>query len=113
MLDDLCIEGISGNAHARVPHNVARDSVVSTNTVSTNTGADVNQREVAGAAAEIPNQDEFVVIEHELVVVSRRHRLHLELHRFVASRLKAKSQSFLGITVIFRLLRSHKINRPS
>src|SRR5437868_1848414 len=42
MLDDLRIESISGNSHARVPHDVTRDSAV-----PRISGADMHQREVA------------------------------------------------------------------
>jgi hypothetical protein len=110
--DDLRIEGISRQAHSGITHDAARASIPSTSILS-NAGANVNQREIAGAAAEIANEDEFVVIERRLIVMSGGHGLHLELYGFVARCAEGGAQSPLRIDVVVRALGSHKVNRPS
>jgi len=64
MPDDLRIEGISGYAHTRVANDAARGTLS-----STNSRANVNQREVARTAPEISDQNQFVTIERGLVML--------------------------------------------
>ncbi|MFZ0804733.1 MAG: hypothetical protein WAN03_01060, partial [Candidatus Sulfotelmatobacter sp.] len=59
MADDLRINGIAGDADSGVADNATRLGVP-----SSNSRAHMKQREVAGAASEISNQNEFVVVEH-------------------------------------------------
>src|SRR6266536_3247537 len=112
MPDDLRVKGISREAHPGVPDDTSRGFFRS-NSIPSSRGADVNQREVAGAPAEIPNEDEFVVIERGFVIVRGGDGLHLKLHGFVTSRGEGRSQPTLRIGVIFRLICAYKMNRPS
>src|SRR5580658_487327 len=105
--DDLRVEGISRDAHSRITDDAARGSIPA------NGGANVNQREIARTAPEIPNEDKLVVIERGFVIICRCYGLHLELHGFVASRAEGRSKSILRINVIFWPVCPHKMNWPS
>src|SRR5260370_15119622 len=106
MPDDSRIEGVSRYAESGITDNAARGSAVS------NSRANVNQGEVARTTPEVPNKNEFIVIERRLVIMCGSDRLHLELYGFVPGRLEGRSQSTLRIVVIFLVLRSDKMNRP-
>src|SRR3984957_6520342 len=106
--DDPSIEGVTGHAQPCIPHNVAGHAAS-----SANARANVKKREVAGASAQISDQNKFVVVEGGFIVVSRRDRLHFELHRFKASQLQRRSQPRLSVAVIFVVLGSHKMNRSA
>ena len=108
MPDYLCVKGIPRYAQSRVTHDVAWDP-----TSSANGRANVNQREIARTAAEVTNENEFVMIKHGFVIVSCRYRLHLELYGLIASLLEGCSKPTLRITVVFLLLCSGKMNWPS
>jgi hypothetical protein len=108
MPDYLRIEGISGCAQTRATNNAARNTFS-----STNSWANVNQREVACTASEISNQYKFVMIERGLVIMCGCYGLQLELYGFVASALEGRSKSALCINVIFLVLCSHKMNGSS
>ena len=50
-------------------------------------GTDTQEREVAGAAAEVADQNQFVVVEGGLVGAGGGNRLHLEVDAFESRRL--------------------------
>jgi len=78
--DDLCIEGIARYAHSRVTHDVACDSAS-----LANGWANMNQGKITGTTAEIPYENEFVMIKHGFVIMSRCYRLHFERYGLIAS----------------------------
>ena len=63
----------------------------------------MNQRKIARTAAEVSNENEFIVIERGFVVVSGRYRFHLKLHGLISGQFKRRLQSTLGVTVILVL----------
>ncbi len=85
---DATVEGVAGQRH---PVG-AEDRVLATR-LPAQRGTDPEQREVAGAAAEVGDQDELVALEIALVVVGRRDRLVLEDHVGVARVAEGRAQS--------------------
>ena len=59
----------------------------------TNTGTDVQQREVAGAPAKVSDQNQLVMIQRRLVRISRRDWLHLKFDRLKTRMKKRLSQA--------------------
>src|SRR5271155_4954711 len=73
--DNLCVEGISCNAHASVPYDVAWDSAS-----FADGRAYMNQGKITGATAEIANKNELIMIQRGFVIMSGGHRLHFEVY---------------------------------
>jgi hypothetical protein len=71
----------------------------------------VQQREVAGAAAEVADQDQLVVVERRFVGIGRSHRLHLELHLLVARELKRMPQTPQCVGFVLAVFRACKMHR--
>src|SRR6185369_8467640 len=65
-----------------------------------NTGADVQQGEVAGPAAEVADEDQFIAVQRGFVMVGGRHRLQFEIHGFKSSLLKGLLQARESVQVI-------------
>jgi hypothetical protein len=73
MPHQLAIEGVAGHGNARVAEDALRAA-----SSAAEARTDVHQREVAGAAAEVGDQKQLVLLEAALVVVGRADRLVLE-----------------------------------
>lgn len=72
--DDAGVEGVAGQTEAAVAEQILCGAAT-----FADAGADMEQGEVAGAAAEVADEDEFVVIERGLVGVGGADGLHLEV----------------------------------
>jgi len=101
--DNASIEGIAGQAEAAVAKKILRGAAT-----SADTGTDVNQREVAGAAAEVADKDEFVVIEGGLVSIGSGDGLHLEIDRLEACMDECLAEALEGEGVIVGSIGSYK-----
>ena len=105
MAHDLRIEGIARDAHAGVAQQV-----LSRAAPLQHGGSNADQREVAGAAAEIPNQDEFILRQRRLVIMRRRDGLHLKLDVSKASKSERIAQATFGVRVVGFRLRAHELH---
>ena len=56
----------------------------------TDAWADAKKREIAGAAAKVADEDQFVVVECSFVGAGGRDRLHFEIHTLEARSAKAE-----------------------
>src|ERR1700733_8441963 len=72
---DPGIESIAGETNAAVAEQILRLA-----TALAHPGANVQQREIACAAAKVSDKDQFIVIESGLVGVRCRHWLHFEIN---------------------------------
>ena len=53
----------------------------------------MHERKIAGATAEIPDQDQFIMIERRFIVVRGGHRLHLKLNGFESRNPESLAQA--------------------
>jgi hypothetical protein len=74
---------------------------------------DLHERKIAGATTEVPDQDEFVVVERRFVVVRRGHRLHLELNGFEPGNEERLAEPGLSVIVPGRIFHADKVNRAA
>ena len=74
----------------------------------------VQQREIAGATAEIADQNQLVMIERGFVIVREaRHRFHLKLNRFETSDPESLTEPRLREIISRLVFGSDKMNRPA
>jgi len=76
------------------------------------TGTHPQQRKIAGAAAEVPDHNQFIVIERGFVSVSCGNRLHLELHMLKSRRDERFPHALDGKKIVLLRLRANKAYRP-
>ena len=98
--DDLPVEGVAGHRHA-----IGADDVFRCPSPPADFRPHMQDRKVAGAAAEVSNQDELVVLQALLVAVGGRHRLVLEHNLFEPALLKRLSQPPKRELIIRRVAR--------
>ena len=103
---DARIEGVARQSHAAVAQQVC-----GTASAPTHSRPHVQQRKVAGAAAEVADQDQLVVVERRFVGIGRGHRLHLELHLLVAGELKRMAQTAQRVGFVLAVFRACKMHR--
>ena len=80
---------------------------------SADAGADVDQRKVAGAAAEVADQNQLVVIERGLVGVRRCDRLHLEVDGLESGVKKGLAKPLEREVVVVVGVRADEAHRAS
>src|SRR5207249_1205878 len=105
--DNAGVKRISGESDAAIAEEIIGHSAS-----LTDAWPGVQQRKVAGAAAEIADQNQLVMVERGFVIMSRRHRLQLEYHTLVAREAKGRGEALLGKTVILVCFRADKTYRP-
>ena len=81
MVDDAIVEGVAGDADAALAERLDAAAIAG--------AADLQKREVAGAAAEISDEDKFVSRKGGLVGVSRTDGLELEVYGVEAGVLES------------------------
>src|SRR5580692_5024515 len=94
MPHDLGIEGVSGDRNSGVTEQVSGSP-----SSASNARADADQREVAGAAPKVSDQNEFVVFEGRFVEMGRGNRLHFEVNCFKPGQVIRTFEATLGIGV--------------
>src|SRR4051794_3030264 len=82
-------------------------------TAAANCRADMDERKIAGAAAEVADQNQLVVIERGLVIVSRGHGLHFELNLRETGHPEGFAQTALRESVIVFSFGADKPDRAS
>ena len=95
MADDLGVEGISGEAEAGIAQQVSGGAAA-----AQNRGTNSQQREVAGAAAEVSNQNELVAVERGFVVARGGDGLQFKLDRFESRGVQRFRQALLGVSIV-------------
>ena len=73
----------------------------------------MHEGEIARAAAEIPDQDQFVMVERRFVVVRSRHRLHLKLNGFKSGNPEGLAESSLREVIRRLVFGSDEMNRAA
>src|SRR6266567_1187170 len=86
---DASVKGVAGEPHATVAEQVIRSPAA-----AADRGANANEGEVAGAAAEVADEDELVVIEGGLVGIGGGDGLELEAHLLEAGNSEGFAQAF-------------------
>ena len=76
-------------------------------------GSDPKQRKIAGAAAEIADQDEFVVVKRGFVMMGGGNGLQFKSHFFEAGGEKSFRQPVNRKKVVFFLSGAHEIDRAA
>ena len=105
---DPGVEGVAGQTDSAVAEQILRLAAA-----LAHAGANVKQREVAGAAAKVTDEDQLVVIEGGFVGVRCRHGLHFKINPIKAGSRKGLAQAREGIGLILFLLRAHKTYRAA
>src|SRR5579871_2063949 len=108
MFNDLCVEGVTRQPQTSIAQQVCRTSAPLANG---RTNAD--KRKVAGAATEVANKNQLVMLERGFIIVSGGNRLQLELYRFVSRELKCRLETGLGVDVISFFFRPDKMYGPT
>src|SRR5271168_4803033 len=73
----------------------------------------MNEGEIAGASAEVADQDELVMIESRFVIVSGGDRLHFELDRVEACKAECFAEAGFRVKALVVILGAHEANRAS
>ena len=103
---ELAVEGVARDVHAVVAEDRA-------GAPSARAGADAQQREVAGAAAEVADQEQLVALEAALVVAGGADRLVLEARRRGSPRCtSACAQARERERVVLVARGAHEAHRP-
>ena len=105
-MDHARIEGVSGKRNALRTEDSMR-------AVAPRRRSHAKDRKIAGAAAEVSNEDEFIVIERALVEESRRYRLVLENHGTDSGFRERSRQSADSKLVVFLRVGIRIANRAS
>ena len=106
--DDALVEGVAGDRHA-----VGADDVRGAPAALTHARPDGDDREVAGAAAEVADQDPLVALQPRLVGVRGRDRLVLEHDLVEAGEADRRQQTFGGERVELGVGRVGEVHRPA
>ena len=96
---------------ARNVEAAAREDVVATRWPLAAPGAEADDREVGGAAADIDDQHQRFARDRAFVVERGRDRLELEFHVAKARGARARGQRFLGRAVLMHVV-VDEANRP-
>ena len=105
--DDPLVEGVAGDRHA-----VSADDVRGTAAALAHAGADRDDREVAGAATEVADQDPLVARQPRLVGVGGGDRLVLEDDLLEAGEPDGREQPPGGKGVELGVRRVGEVHRP-
>src|SRR5579859_5179705 len=108
MFNDLCVEGVTRQPQTSIAQQVRRTSAPLANG---RTNAD--KRKVAGAATEVANKNQLVMLERGFIKMGGGNRLQLELYRFVSGEMKCRLETGLGVDVISFFFRPDKMYGPA
>ena len=98
---------------SRQPKPAVAEQVFRRASARTNPGANMQQREVAGAAAKVADQDQLVMVQCGLIGVCRRDRLHLEVHGLEPGMKKCLPQSPCCKGIVIGVVCAHKPHGPA
>src|SRR5205807_2095161 len=104
--DDLRIKGVSGYADARIPQKISWPSAS-----LPDRRPDMDQGKITGAAAEISNQNQFIMIKSGFVIVGCCYRLQLKFYKLETGRAKCQFEPIFGKSVVNLGFGSHKPDR--
>ena len=105
LADDAGVKCVAGQAYSAVPEQVLRGAAA-----AADFGAGAEQGEIAGATAEVTDQEQFVVVESGFIGGSGGYRLQFKLNLLEAGEGEGFAQAGFGEFVVLFGFRADKLN---